>query len=538
MKEAENNKEQSVLLVNEVIKSNKSNNNKNPNEETNNLLTEKQNNLEKEKEEEENFLESNFIKNKNEEAADEETKNLNEEAATENIPFTLLEETLNRIGYKKYQIVCIAISLICITAYGINLTIYASMVIPFKKFFKLTDFELSAISSMLYVGTALGHLVTGFITKTFTRRQTVIFLLAFISVLSFAIGFVTEKHVFALFRLGIGLGIGTLLPLVINTLSEFLPLYNKGFFIMFAFTGVYLGQLIPNFFMLELNPELSEKNVGLVQIISSAFCVLALILAIFLFEDSPISLVIKKDYHKALALIEAMDHKNTYTREKQVMLLTEMTKKFSIEGKEKKISSLYEGKFRKSAILLGFVWLINSILFFGPAIIVSITIDKLGITLDKKTIIENQLKIILIGLIGFYVGGFISEFKFMGRLRTIMLGFLLLILFVFLTILLPQKFSLFYGMAYAAIPMFYFLTPIYTAEFFPSRLRDFGLGYFYFINKIGGLASQFLFMHLAQIDVNFPFYAIIALSVINIGFFALMPYETLDKGMDFMEKVE
>jgi len=307
---------------------------------------------------------------------------------------------------------------------------------------------------------------------------------------------------------------------------------------MVSFTGVYLGQIIPNLLMLELNPELSEKNVGLVQIISSAFCVLALILAVFLFKDSPISLVIKGEYFKAIDLIEDMDHKNHYTQEKRVMLETEMRKKFSDKDKAKSLHSLFEGKFRKSALLLAPIWLINSILFFGPAIIVSMTIDKLGISLDKKTIIENQIKIILIGLLGFYVAGFISEFKFMGRLRTIMLGFFLLSFFVFLTILMPSKFTLFYGMAYSAIPMFYFMTPIYTAEFFPSKLRDLGIGFFYFINKIGGLGSQFLFMGLAKIDVNFPFYAIIILSALNVIFLALLPYETLDKGMDFMDKIE
>ena len=93
-------------------------------------------------------------------------------------------------------------------------------------------------------------------------------------------------------------------------------------------------------------------------------------------------------------------------------------------------------------------------------------------------------------------------------------------------------------MAYAAIPLFYFMTTIYTAEFFPCRLRDLALGFFYFINKIGGLGSQFLFIHLAQINTNLPFYAIIFMGLLNIVFLSLMPYETLDKGMDFMEKIE
>lgn len=539
------------LLVNEVDNNNNNNDNEanlktNQNDvynneyqiqENNNLLTEKL--VYSEREKQEKLLETNYLGNNNliKQEEDQEVKIFKANQENKN-QTSLLEETLNRIGYKKYQVTCIIISLICITAYGINLTIYASMVIPFKKFFKLTDIELSAISSMLYIGTSLGHLVTGFITKSFTRRQTVLFVLALISLFSFVIGFVTNKYVFALFRLGIGLGIGLLLPLIINTLSEFLPFYNRGFFIMFAFTGVYLGQLIPNFLMLALNPELTEKNVGLVQIISSAFSIAALILAYFLYEDSPISLVIKKEYEKALALIEQMDNKNSYTREKKVMLLTEMTKKFSIEGKDKKLSSLFEPKFRKSSILLGFIWLINSVLFYGPAIIVSITIDKLGISLDKTTVIENQLKIILIGLFGFYLGGYISEFKIMGRLRTIMLGFVLLSIFVFLTILVPERFSLFYGMAYASIPLFFFLTVIYTSEFFPSRLRDLGLGFFYFINKIGGLGSQFLFVHLSQIDTHLPFYAIIGLSVFNIILLAMIPYETLDKELDFMEKIE
>jgi len=464
---------------------------------------------------------------------------LNKEySSDQKVKMTLLEETLQRIGYQKYQIICIVITLICVTSYGINLTIYASMVIPLKKFFELSNFEVSAISSILYVGTALGHLVTGFITRTYTRKQTVIFLICVISVLSLAIGFVTNKYLFALFRLLIGFGIGTLFPLLINTLSEYLPSYNKGIFLMVAFSGVYIGQLIPNLLMYEYIPEMDKTNVDKVQIIASFFSFTALIFAIWLYEDSPISLVVKKEYSRALVLIQKMDYKNSYTEEKRKMLMNEMIKNYSLEGKVKNLSSLFESKYRKSSILLVFIWFINSVLFFGPALIVSITIDKLGISFDKKTIISNQIMIILIGILGFYVGGFISEFKFLGRLRTKMVGLVLMVIFVSITMSYPDKFAILYGFAYACIPMYYYITVIYTSEFFPCRLRDLGIGFFYFINKVAGMVSQFLFMHLAQIDTNMPFYAIIAFSVLNIILISLMPYETLDEGMDFMEKID
>lgn len=448
---------------------------------------------------------------------------------------SLLELTINCIGYGRYQVICMIVSLFCFAAYGINLTIFASMAIPMQKFFKLSDFQLSIISSMLYLGTSLGHLVTGFITKRFTRRQTVICLLCLISIFSFFIGFIKNLLIFSFFRIIIGFGIGTLMPLVINTLNEFLPNYNKAFFLMLTLTGVYLGQLFPNFLMYIFIPELDEKNVDLVQKISAMVALIALFFSLFLFEDSPISLVIQGENEKALKLIQKMDQKLLYTEEKKQQLFIEMKNKFSIEDKEKSLSALFASKYRKSTILLIFIWFINSILFFGPAIIVSLTIDKLGISLDKKSIIVNQIKIIAIGLLGFLVGGYLSEFKLIGRLRTIMLGFFLLMIFVFLTILIPKHFSIFYGIAYSATPLFYFMTPIYTAEFYPSRLRDLGLGFLYFLNKIGGLSSQFIFIHLAEINTNLPFYAIILLSGLNIIFIALMPYETLNKNMDFME---
>lgn len=451
---------------------------------------------------------------------------------------TLLEETLKRIGYGKYQIISIFISIICISAYGINITIYASMVLPIKKFFNLNDFELSFLSSLLYVGTAMGHLVTGFITKTFTRKETVIFLLAFITIFSFLISFIKNKEIFGLFRLFIGFGVGTLLPLVINTLTEFLPMNMKGFFLMIAFSGVYLGQLIPNILMIFLIKDLDEKNVGLVFGLSSLVPFTALILSYFLFEDSPISLVIKNRTQKALALINKMDKGNFYTIEKQKMLINEMRNKFSIEGKEKNLSCLFEDNYKKSTILLSFIWFINSILFFGPAIIVSITINELGYTMNKQLILIKQALIICIGFIGFFVGGYLSEFKLFGRLRSIMTGYILLIIFTLLSMLFPMYFSIFYGFAYASIPIFYFGITIYTAEFYPCRLRDLGVGFMYFLNKMGGLGSQFMFIHLAQIHIKLPYLAIIILSLMNITFLSLLPYETLNKGMDFMEKVE
>jgi len=290
--------------------------------------------------------------------------------------------------------------------------------------------------------------------------------------------------------------------------------------------------------MYEYIPEMDKTNVDKVQIIASFFSFTALIFAIWLYEDSPISLVVKKEYSRALVLIQKMDYKNSYTEEKRKMLMNEMIKNYSLEGKVKNLSSLFESKYRKSSILLVFIWFINSVLFFGPALIVSITIDKLGISFDKKTIISNQIMIILIGILGFYVGGFISEFKFLGRLRTKMVGLVLMVIFVSITMSYPDKFAILYGFAYACIPMYYYITVIYTSEFFPCRLRDLGIGFFYFINKVAGMVSQFLFMHLAQIDTNMPFYAIIAFSVLNIILISLMPYETLDEGMDFMEKID
>ena len=171
-------------------------------------------------------------------------------------------------------------------------------------------------------------------------------------------------------------------------------------------------------------------------------------------------------------------------------------------------------------------------LYYCPLIIMSLSLKQLGIKISKKNIIKDAAIINVIGIIGYFFAGFLSEVKFIGRKICIALGFLILIILISLSFVYSDYFNIFLGVESIFLIQVNNIIPAYAYEYYNTKLRDTATGYLWFCARISGFASQFIGVELDEISVFSPYYLMILLSFIG-GILALsLPYETCGLYLD------
>ena len=85
-----------------------------------------------------------------------------------------IEYILDKYGFKSITLsVFIAVSM-GITANGCEMTLMALFLIPLKKYFDLSNFQLQVISSILFLGVSIGSYCSSYILTKFQRKTIVI----------------------------------------------------------------------------------------------------------------------------------------------------------------------------------------------------------------------------------------------------------------------------------------------------------------------------------------------------------------------------
>lgn len=194
------------------------------------------------------------------------------------------------------------------------------------------------------------------------------------------------------------------------------------------------------------------------------------------------------------------------------------------------LSVLFEGDFRISSYYIGIICLTSACIFYGPLLIQSITLLKLVETgvysLTPKEIIISNLNVAFSLMFSNPIGGFIAEIKVLGRKYSI-LGCYLICLIASMVLLYDktyyetcQTIILFSG----NVGYNNFIT--YFTELYPTEMKDTSVSFFFFICRIGGFISQFIFLIFFSWNYNLPYYVLFVLLLITNYFVFFLPYDT------------
>ena len=450
----------------------------------------------------------------------------------------LIDKLMEDAGYTFYQWKVITITTLLLFADGIHMNITNTMFIPFKNLYQVSDEKFSLISSILFVGVALGSLISGQISQLCGRKNAIIYANLFMFILSMGMSFSYNYVIFTICRFLIGACLGTIIPMIFGILTEYLPVFSRSLVLNSVWTGFSFGVIYTLLIMLIYTPNYEVSGIRAVMIYNSApFLILIFILYFFL-DESPRCLIVDNKEEQGLKILELIS-KMQLTNDQKDQICKEVKGGINKEMKVS-ITYLFHETFFKTTVILIFIWFINSYICYGGNFVLQETVSKISKTsqINSKTrdLIISQIVIYLIGVPGNFISGWVSEIKFFGRLNSSAFFYVLSAILQLFACLFTKHFDLLFGFANLCSSSAFNITSAYTSEIYPTVIRDLALGFFYFCTRVSGFSSQFIAIFLEKKMFLLQYYVMIMTCVIGTILILMVPNDSYGIAIDLAPK--
>ena len=515
-------------IINPELESIKPNNNNKPKVET-----------QKEKESEKFKI---VIPNRQNIVYNEDVENLidisNEiEMITDELKETYYDDLLNKQDMSLLQIKAIIGSCLIYFIEGLHVSLTGPIFIPIMIKYKITQVKGCFVSSSLMLFMAFGSLCSGFLTNKFVRKKIIIFCLLTISTFSL-LSVIPSWISLLISRSIIGFSLGIMININTNNLSEVLPLKLRSFWIIFVSSTFSIGAII--------SCQIIKMNINRLGILFSIISIpssITLILYNLFYNENPRYLILIGRNEEAFEVIEKfllLDHHKLNGYEK-----IQITK--SIDrgvNKEVKITGKFKFIFRRYGNVtfnLCLIWVLYSIIINGGIFSLFVSFANNGIFVSSLSDINlTNIKGLYLVIQIFYtffavstiVSGLFTEIKCCGRKYTIFFGFLLSTLTSFYILLIHEKSKILYFIATCIINISFNAINSYTIEVYPTRVRDFAVGYLQFVSRIVGFSSNLLALLLNYTNKQWMFYINAIIGVLGLLFTLMLPFDTYQRKLD------
>jgi MFS family permease len=446
----------------------------------------------------------------------------------------IIDQIFNNYGYGWINLKIFILSFSILMMEGLHMTFYNSLLIPMKNFFSMKDSEVQLVTSVYFLGVGLGSLSVGYVTEKFRRVKMVNTCQLIIFISHLLLGINDNLIVFATLRIIIGMCIGIIVPIAINLLTEYLPIKNRSAVLTSVWFGYSFGQSFLLVFILVIMPNYEVAQFKNTILVSSSITFISLILCFIFLKDSPRNLILNHEVKEAVEILEKLNgsHINDIDRERIIQEDLRGINKIESVG----IKEIFTGQnMLLTTTLLVIIWLLNSILFYGPNLIASLTMKTIGINEAAKAnraIIIDQIWIAIISSSSNAIGGLLSEISWLGRNKTTNLSLIVGIVFNVLIVLFPKNYNILFGLFTTATSIAFNVNTSYSCEIYTTKIRDLAIGFLFFATRIGGFVSQIIYIALNNWDTWAPYHANTIFFVLNIIIVFLLPIETYYRPLD------
>lgn len=203
---------------------------------------------------------------------------------------------------------------------------------------------------------------------------------------------------------------------------------------------------------------------------------------------------------------------------------------------------MFNKKYCITSMFLSLVWILNSLVGYGPFFILPITLTSLGVEENFKNseidIIKSQLFVSVFGIIANPLGGFLCELRYLGRLKT---GLLSAFIGSIINIILIFDFKnvvAYMGLLGIFNTLVFNTTITYTSEVYPTYVRDYSSGFMNCLGNFGAMISQPIFVLLNYVGMKVPYMFCAAFFILSAICFFILPYETRGIELDCDEREE
>ena len=459
------------------------------------------------------------------------------EMITDELKETYYDDLLNKQDMSLLQIKALIGSCLIYFIEGLHVSLTGPIFIPIMLDYQLTQIKGCFVSSSLILFMAFGSLCSGFLTNKFVRKTIIIFCLLTISTFSL-ISVIPSWIVLLISRCIIGFCLGIIININTNNLSEVLPLKLRSFWIIFVSSTFSIGAII--------SCQIIKMNINRLGILFSIISIpssIVLILYNLFYNENPRYLILIGKNEEAFKVIEKfllLDHHKLTGYEK-----IQITK--SIDrgvNKEVKITGKCKFIFRRYGDItfnLCIIWALYSMIINGGifSLFVSFANNAIFIPTHLELTLNNMKGLYIVVQI-FYIflaassmiAGLFTEIKCCGRKYTIFFGFLLSTFTSFYSLLFRAQSQVFYFLATCLINISFNAINSYTIEVYPTRVRDFAVGYFQFISKIVGFLSNLIAIILNYRNKKWMLYINAMMGVLGLIFTLMLPFDTYQRKLD------
>ena len=459
------------------------------------------------------------------------------EMITDELKETYYDDLLNKQDMSLLQIKALIGSCLIYFIEGLHVSLTGPIFIPIMLDYQLTQIKGCFVSSSLILFMAFGSLCSGFLTNKFVRKTIIIFCLLTISTFSL-ISVIPSWIVLLISRCIIGFCLGIIININTNNLSEVLPLKLRSFWIIFVSSTFSIGAII--------SCQIIKMNINRLGILFSIISIpssIVLILYNLFYNENPRYLILIGKNEEAFKVIEKfllLDHHKLTGYEK-----IQITK--SIDrgvNKEVKITGKFRFIFRRYGNItlnLCIIWILYSIIINGGIFSLFVSFANNGIFISSLSDIKiSNIKGLYLVIQIFYtffavstiISGLFTEIKCCGRKYTIFFGFLLSTLTSFYILLIQEKNKILYFIATCIINISFNAINSYTIEVYPTRVRDFAVGYLQFVSRIVGFSSNLLALLLNYTNKQWMFYINAIIGVLGLLFTLMLPFDTYQRKLD------
>lgn len=452
----------------------------------------------------------------------------------------LFETLMNKKGINKLQLEALLFSCLLHTLEGMQSSLTGITFLPILLEYHISGFTGCLVTSFFILFMAFGHLSASYFTSKYGRRKVLIFGQLIIAGIS-AFAFIKTIFILILSRCIIGFVIGIIIPIASNNLIEILPRKRRSFYINGVTAFFSAGAIIATQILKFVYPKVNLLFIFL-SIPPLLFCSLYWIS----YRDNPRFLLLNGDHEQAFFLLEVFFNDCKRLDEAERVKIAKdvdygMNKEVKLTGKFEFIFKRY----LKITLILSIIWVLFAAMMNGGifSLFTGIKNSSVVIYVDDQKYLAYLVDVYFVSLkvfqifywflaISTIIGGLLTEIVFIGRKVVVFTGFLIAIVVCFLSLIIDDKYYILFILGAFCINISFNSINTYAMEVYPTRVRDFSIGYLSFIAKISGFFSNIIALYLREEKTKWVFILNGCIAIIGLTFSFFLPGDTKERTLD------
>ena len=469
-----------------------------------------------------------------------------------------VDSIINNAGITSYNLRVYLIIALFFLADGGEMIVISLLVSKLGHKWQLDHFEKGFIGAGVFIGFFFGALLSGKISDSKGRKPafitgaTIVCIFAILSSLS------PSYYFLVLCRCCSGLGLGLSVPAATALATEITPTNLRAWVLSLIWLFFPVGEMLA--VIIAENVLYQYENgwrvmLGCIGIPSLINCCVS-----YFIHESPRYFLTMKQYAKAfdsLDIIRISNNKHKLSTEEKEIIISQS----NAEGDENDIkvqvgfSNLLDKEYFTLTFRICGIFFCCSFIYYGLVYILPQGIEnestKNGLnntafnnnqTTQHHELVNNtaaQTRMftgILFSAVSeipsIFVASCLSNIESLGRIRSMVIGFMLSGLFSMLCALYVGFLGLFASCLKFAISISFGVIYIYTCEAYPTKIRSIAIGVSNSATRLAGVLTPLISQMLFSMSDTLPYTAFGITSIIGIIFTFWLPFETYGKEIE------